>query len=429
MRFVSAALAIAAVGCQAISGLSGFKALGGSGGATSSGPSSSSTTTSTGSGPFGEVGRRIAAGADFACAIRPQQALTRCWGNNDQGQAAYPPSPPDVVVPPTTVGFSPTEPLLGANVLSAGRDFACMIDSGGLHCWGNNALGVMGPMGAGMPLGPQLVEKAGVKDVALGFANACMIVGEGKAGCRGSDDYAQNGHFGGPSSPGQLNFPLSSNAPPAARVLAGGSFACIFSQGMPTNQGACFGANDTYQLGTNAQMGPIVLMTMIPPGKIVDVAGGGFDTVGHSCMVIEQGTERSVWCWGSGQGSGENGTDMDQPQPVRVQFPMGAPSPVQVTCGHRHSCSLDANGGVWCWGSNTVGQLGDGSFMDHVAPKQVTFEGTFFATSVSAGRAFTCAMDGEGAVQCWGDNDKRQLGYDPRHTPSENPHYVADLDP
>ena len=43
----------------------------------------------------------------------------------------------------------------------------------------------------------------------------------------------------------------------------------------------------------------------------------------------------------------------------------------QVSAGTRHTCALDAEGHVWCWGENATGQLGDGSRVDHDAPVRV----------------------------------------------------------
>jgi hypothetical protein len=39
---------------------------------------------------------------------------------------------------------------------------------------------------------------------------------------------------------------------------------------------------------------------------------------------------------------------------------------VSITTGRRHSCALTASGGVFCWGENTVGQLGLGSTANQV---------------------------------------------------------------
>lgn len=67
--------------------------------------------------------------------------------------------------------------------------------------------------------------------------------------------------------------------------------------------------------------------------------------------------------------------------------PAASPDVVSVSAGGSHSCALDVEGGVVCWGANGEGQLD--------AP-----EGVY--ASVSAGETHTCAIDVDGALLCWG---------------------------
>lgn len=74
-------------------------------------------------------------------------------------------------------------------------------------------------------------------------------------------------------------------------------------------------------------------------------------------------------------------------------------------------CALDLDGGVWCWGSNRFGLLGDPSLPEgdgRLAPKQVLglppAKGLMSSTS-------NCAITrDDGAVWCWGDNSFGNLG-------------------
>ncbi len=80
----------------------------------------------------------------------------------------------------------------------------------------------------------------------------------------------------------------------------------------------------------------------------------------------------------------------------------------QVSAGTRHTCALDAEGHVWCWGENATGQLGDGSRVDHDAPVRVRALPP--ARSIAAGDGSTCAATRDGEVYCWGANAVGQLG-------------------
>lgn len=73
-----------------------------------------------------------------------------------------------------------------------------------------------------------------------------------------------------------------------------------------------------------------------------------------------------------------------------------------VSTGYQHSCSVDTDGTLRCWGHNSVGQLGDGTTTDRTTPVVVK-AGTAFST-VSAGDDATCAISTpDKALWCWGD--------------------------
>jgi len=75
--------------------------------------------------------------------------------------------------------------------------------------------------------------------------------------------------------------------------------------------------------------------------------------------------------------------------------------------GTFHTCAV-VDGDVYCWGSNTAGQLGDGSTTNHSTPVQVRGLATG-ATGIAAGYEHSGALIG-GRVACWGENHFGQLG-------------------
>ena len=78
----------------------------------------------------------------------------------------------------------------------------------------------------------------------------------------------------------------------------------------------------------------------------------------------------------------------------------------------RHACGLTRDGGAWCWGYNTSGQLGDGTTTWRMQPTAVTGGLTF--TALSAGADHSCGLTQDGSAYCWGQANSGQLGTDER---------------
>ncbi len=84
----------------------------------------------------------------------------------------------------------------------------------------------------------------------------------------------------------------------------------------------------------------------------------------------------------------------------------------EVTAGVWHTCALTPSRLAYCWGANTLGQLGDGSRTDRILPVPVA-GGVRFQT-VNSGHqdpgAHTCGQTVAGLPYCWGGNTSGRLG-------------------
>jgi alpha-tubulin suppressor-like RCC1 family protein len=67
------------------------------------------------------------------------------------------------------------------------------------------------------------------------------------------------------------------------------------------------------------------------------------------------------------------------------------------------------DGTLWCWGSNSSGQLGDNTVNLRSTPVAVVTSGQTWAM-VAAGVTHACALATGGSLWCWGDNSAGQLG-------------------
>lgn len=103
----------------------------------------------------------------------------------------------------------------------------------------------------------------------------------------------------------------------------------------------------------------------------------------------------------------------------------GCDAIVAVSAGAYHACALRGDHTVRCWGSNTFGQLGDGTRNTRSTATPVM--GITDAISIAAGDEFTCAVRAGGMVACWGRNWFGELGIaEPRVTTT--PHTVPYVD-
>ena len=95
---------------------------------------------------------------------------------------------------------------------------------------------------------------------------------------------------------------------------------------------------------------------------------------------------------------------------------------VDVSAGETHTLALNADGTVWAWGGNNVGQLGEPPSSGRTTPGQVV--GLSDIIAVKAGRYFSMALAKDGSIWNWGSNSNYALGDGTsmdRHTPGKIP--------
>jgi cysteine-rich repeat protein len=73
---------------------------------------------------------------------------------------------------------------------------------------------------------------------------------------------------------------------------------------------------------------------------------------------------------------------------------------VRLAAGENHQCGLREDGTVWCWGSNSHGQVGDGTTTNRWAPTEAT--GLTGVVQISAGKNASCAVTDTEQLWCWG---------------------------
>lgn len=148
-----------------------------------------------------------------------------------------------------------------------------------------------------------------------------------------------------------------------------------------------------------------VVLALAGVGLAARQAAPVFETVtfgnSHACAIAKDG---ALYCWGGNQDGqiGNGKASRDVVRPTRV--PVGASVALAALGGARgigsFSCALAADGAVSCWGSNRVGQLGDGGTKTRSTPSPVAGDTRF--SEIRAGAVSVCGIALAGSLHCWG---------------------------
>jgi len=184
---------------------------------------------------------------------------------------------------------------------------------------------------------------------------------------------------------------------------------------------SCWGDGDLGKLGngnTLIKTTPTLTSSLGAGRTAVAISVGTTNT----CAILDNG---SVSCWGSNSNGqlGDGTTTYNRNTPTPTSSLGVGRTAVAISSGTQHHCVILDNGEVSCWGMNSYGQLGDGTTTNRYTPTQTSSLGTGrTAVAISSGLYHTCAILDNGSVSCWGDNDAGKLGdgtTTDRNTPSQ----------
>lgn len=165
-----------------------------------------------------------------------------------------------------------------------------------------------------------------------------------------------------------------------------------------------FGVNTAGQLGTSNTT-TVSIPTRISSGWLCVSAGNN-----HSLGVKEDGT---LWAWGCNSfGQLGTGDTTNRSSPVQIgcdkywkSVSAGGDFSVAVTCGSQNTFHSQ----IWTWGLNSSGQLGDNTTTNRSTPVQ-TVDCLNSWKRVSAGDSHVLALNANGTVWAWGTNSCGELG-------------------
>ena len=168
--------------------------------------------------------------------------------------------------------------------------------------------------------------------------------------------------------------------------------------------------------GTLGPVRDLPVPVKLPAGSAITSIRAGCD---HTLALTSTG---KVLAWG-GNRSGQlgDGSTAQRTKPVPVKIPAGVRI-TAVRAGCDWSMALTSKGQLLAWGSNSFGQLGDGTTQARHRPVPVRLPSGTVITAISAGQVHALAVTRSGAALAWGFGDV--LG-DGTGTTSEKPVHVA----
>ncbi len=368
----------------------------------------------------------VETGDIFTCAIQTVGASAPDAGASDAGtdagmddagldagdDAGMDDSGVDMDVGMTDVGM-PDVGTPDAGSLDAGGPDAGGVDDGELDpvirptCW--IVEGVPQPLNLGRTLRGR---------VFLG--DPLCNLADGQLFCLGNNEHGQvgNGTEDAVIDLTQILTPRRLTDLAVSRFGGGRAFTCGLGE---DGSVYCWGFGEDGQLGVGS------FMNQSSPVFVGGVTGGYLLTTGsgHACVATanEETGAKAIRCWGIGSdGQLGDGTTNNSATPVTVNLtrPDDEPSledPVQLVAGGFHTCALDLDGEVWCWGRGDLGQMGNGGTIGQMRPTRVSFaslveegEPEPTATQIAGGGWHNCALLTGGQVACWGGNEFFQAG-------------------
>jgi alpha-tubulin suppressor-like RCC1 family protein len=332
------------------------------------------------------------------CAVLSDHSV-QCWGANESKTANG-----------NTTSASPIAfqipGLTGVTQVASGDETSCaLISDGTVKCWGGWASN--GQAGSGFASNVNvttptaLPDISGASQVAATTQSHCALIGSpGSVKCWGYGGDGRNGD--GTTNTDNVAVDVSGIST-ATQIAGGGAFVCAL---LADTTVECWGVNAHGQLGdgtTTQRNTPVVVAGLT--GVTAIYAGGKntYSTEGHACAILGDAT---VKCWGSNsKGQLGDGTTTDSSSPVTVA---GLSNVTSLALGDSHTCATLSDGTARCWGNNSNGQLGDGTTTERHSPTNVLWYSN--VASMTAGNAHTCAILTDGKVRCWGSDGYGQLG-------------------
>lgn len=348
----------------------------------------------------------ITSGSNYSCALLTD-ANIKCVGDNSKGQSGILTSS----ISPLSV---PSRPLVTS--ISAGSNTTCVIDSnsnlncwgaliptlsqgmkfqavtvgnvsacavsndGKVYCWGSNSAGQLGDnsnRSSEVPTAVIGLSGETVTHIASGFRHFCASTQGGLVFCWGDNSKDQLGFTGSDSKTAVAVGGIGT----AIDVTLGDYHSCAL---LASKEVICWGDNSKRQITSEITLktAPTILKSVNNAKKISASAG-------NTCWILTDDTAQCI---------GDN-SESQAPGSIAGSFS-------DISAGFKTVCFVrNSGGGIVCLGANNSNKLGRPGL------KSATLVGIqgLQATKVSVGTDHVCALGAAGQLYCWGSNSTGQL--------------------
>lgn len=358
----------------------------------------------SGSGGSGEGNFDFTSVQAFSLGTSHSGAITKdgslwMWGYNSHGQLGD---------GSTTNKHTPIKILDDAKSISLGKEHSAVIKSdGSLWMWGDNSYGQLGDNSTTDKYAPVKIMDD-IKSVSLGSNHSAAIKSDGSLWVWGDNSYGQLGDYTTTNKYVPVKL-LDS----VKNISLGSAHSAAIKED---------GSLWTWGYNRLGQLGNSTYSDNTTPVKILDNIKSVCLGSSHSAAIKSDGT---LWVWGyneSGRlGNGSIDYYEDNSFPAKILDNVKS-----VSLGSNHSAAIKEDGSLWMWGGNVNGQLGygisDTQYMNMSGNPTKLMDSI---ESISLGNGHSAATKTDGSLWVWGSNTKGQLG-DGTTTDSSTPIKIMD---
>lgn len=284
-----------------------------------------------------------------------------------------------------------------------------LTSQGQVLAWGDNSHGSLGngrTASSGTPVRVKIPNGTKITAVRAGCRFSVALTAKGQVLTWGDNTFGElgTGRKAGSDIPVRVKLPRRTKV---TAITVGWDFAAARTS---AGQVLSWGDNMSGQLGNGRTTGSRLPVKVKLPSraKVTALAAGG----GHVLALTSAG----LFAWGlNAFGQLGDGTTTSSDRPVKVEILLRGPGLGHVTslfAGCDHSLALFSGGALLAWGYNAFGQLGNGTTTTSDNPVSVMLPTGAKVRAVGATCRDSYALTAQGHVLAWGDNGSAQLGDD-----------------